>query len=170
MKKRQARLIENMKRYVGLSTGNIEQFAEIKSMFDKIYGRNQKEPFCVGLVQHCVREVDKEFGGSTVLFATESSQILWMKTPKVARLTKPEPGCLAVWQRYQNGLPLSQGHIGVVTKVLNGGDLIETVEGHVPDNLDSINWAGERVSIKQRPAWLTIGPLRTTGFLMAWPY
>lgn len=139
----------------------------VVEMFQRVIGRAEKEPWCVSFVMYCVKEIDKKFKANTTLFPTESSQLLWIKTPKMARLNKPEPGCIVVWTAYKNDHPTSFGHVGIVREILNK-DWMLTVEGNTGPDSGSIIRDGDGVYMKRRRISQETGYLRTCGYLLPW--
>lgn len=137
---------------------------EVVRMYQSVIGRPEKEPWCVSFVQWCVRQVEKKSGIKTVLFPTESSQMIWLKTPAVARISQPEPGAIVVWTKYKDNKALFIGHVGVVKEVLPGGYML-TIEGNTSPG-DGIQREGDGVYIKRRPIHITSGYMRTTGYLL----
>lgn len=143
-----------------------ENSGPIVEMYQSVIGKPEKEPWCVSFVQWCVREVDRKFSSQTVLFPTESSQILWKKTPQIARITTPEPGCIVIWTKFKNELPLSIGHVGIVKEIIDSNYMI-TIEGNTSPG-DGIQREGDGVYLKRRLIRSTNGYMRLTGFIMPW--
>jgi hypothetical protein len=148
---------------VGINEEGGDNDGSVVRMYQSVIGKAEKESWCVSFVQWCVREVDKKFGSKTVLFPTESSQILWLKTPHIARIQKPEPGAIMIWTIYNNALPSSRGHVGIIKEVLNT-DYVMTIEG----NTSIAAGEPDGVYLKRRRISFLTGSFRTTGFLLPW--
>lgn len=134
-------------------------------------GRAAGEPWCIGFVHWCVREVDALFDAldfkpwkldRNQLAATEWSIGLWEGTSKTQRLETPEPGCIVIWQSLTNP---SQGHGGVCVGVV-GAD-IDTVEGNTGSSLTGDQREGDGVWLKSRING-DIPGFRRLGFLKPW--
>lgn len=137
---------------------------EIVRMYQDVIGKPEKEPWCVSFIQWCVRQVEHKFNSKTILFPTESSQMLWTKTPHAARVATPEPGCIVVWTKFKGDTPLSIGHVGIVKEVLSDGYML-TIEGNTSPS-DGIQREGDGVYLKRRKIHITEGYMRTAGFLL----
>jgi hypothetical protein len=172
---RKKALVDLAVQQVGIHEEGGDNSGPLVEMYQRVMGKPHKEPWCVSFVQWCVREIDKKFNSKTVLFATESSQMLWLKSPETSRVQVPEPGSIVIWTSFnQNNLPLSTGHVGIVREILDSEWML-TVEGNTSPtaDLDSIVRNGDGslpdgVYLKKRRLRATTGPLRTTGFLAAW--
>lgn len=135
--------------------------------FQSVIGKPMHQSWCVDFVQYCVTEVDKKFLVQSVLFKTESALHLWNETPKVARLSIPEPGCIMLWQHFgADGRPLWEGHAGIVRESLSA-DIVLTVEGNTSPG-PGIQREGDGVYMKRRHVKVSEGPMRTLGFLLPW--
>jgi len=124
------------------------------------------QSWCLDFVQYCVHEVDKKFTSKTILFPTESTHIVWTKTPQNARINVPVPGCLQVWAHYNGEHPNGLGHIGIVKEVLSH-DFVLTIEGNTSPGA-GIQREGDGVYIKRRPTKVSTGSMRTLGYLLPW--
>lgn len=133
-------------------------------MYQDVIGKPEKEPWCVSFVQWCVREVEQKFNDKTILYATESTQMLWHKTPQIARVTLPEPGCIVVWTKFKGETPLSIGHCGIVKEVIDSKWML-TIEGNTGSG-DGIQREGDGVYLKRRLIHQGTGYMRTKGFLL----
>lgn len=182
-----AALVELAKSQIGVHETGGENSGEIIEMYQRVIGRAEKEPWCIAFIQWCVRQIDLKFGGKTILLPTESSQMLWLKTPTSARIVKPVPGCIVVWTKWTTvsagphkpfdptyvpqpkDIPLSIGHGGIVVDPFQkeGVDFVSTVEGNTSDSA-GINRDGDGVFLKSRLEQITTGSMRTTGYLLPW--
>lgn len=120
----------------------------------------------MSFVQWCVAQVDDRFKTKTLLYPTESSQELWIKTPHVARIIRPEPGCIAIWTKYNGDQPTALGHVGIVREVL-GQDWFLSVEGNTSPGAGVVR-EGDGVYLKRRRINQTTGTLRIAGFILPW--
>ena len=163
---KQKALILKVKSQIGVHEVGGNNSGAVVEMYQRVIGKAEKEPWCCSFIQWCVREVDKAMSSHTLLYATESTQMLWTKTPQVARLPKPEPGCVVVWTKFKGDLPLSIGHCGIVVEVLDD-DWILTVEGNTSDST-GISREGDGVYMKRRSSRILTGYMRTAGYLLPW--
>ena len=73
----------------------------------------------------------------------------------------PKKGDLVIWQKYQNGMPTYQGHIGIVEKT--NKDTFATIEGNTND---SGGREGIEVGQMERKYdWTNTNGLRLRGFI-----
>jgi len=149
---------------VGVQEHGGNNDGRVVRMYQDVIGKPEKEPWCVSFIQWCVREIEEKYQIKTVLFPTESSQLLWHKTPKIARVEIPEPGCIVVWTKFKGDTPLSIGHVGIVKEILPNGWML-TVEGNTSPG-DGIQREGDGVFLKRRKVHQTTGYMRTAGFLL----
>lgn len=136
----------------------------VKPMDTLNAGWTIRERYRVDFVQMCVREIDKQFKSQTLLFATESTQSLWLNTPKITRIPRPEPGSIVIFGHYNQNGPLSTGHLGIVTECI-GNDYMQIIEGSL---LADHGQSAEGIYIKTRLQSMTHSQLRTCGFLLPW--
>src|SRR5882672_5310905 len=141
---KQQSLIDLAMTQVGVHEEGGDNSGPLVEMYQRVDGKAEKEPWCVSFVQWCVHEIDKKFATKNILFPTESSQMLWLKTDPLARVQVPEPGCIVVWTKYVNDLPLSVGHVGIIHQILDNEWML-VVEGNTTpqSNLDNIVREGD---------------------------
>jgi len=149
---------------VGVQEQGGDNDGPVVKMYQSVIGKAEKESWCVSFLQYCVREIDNKYGSKTILFPTESSQLLWLKTPQSARLARPEPGSVMVWTVFQNNLPTSRGHVGIVKEVLDQ-EFVLTIEGNTSHGIQG---EPDGVYLKRRHISFLTGNFRTTGFLTPW--
>jgi len=159
------KLIEVAKSFIGVHESGGNNSGPVVEMFQRVIGKAEKEPWCVSFVQYCVKQVDLAMHSKTLLYPTESSQLLWKSTVKVARLTAPVPGAIVVFTKYHGDTPLSIGHVGIVTAV--NGDTIVSCEGNTSP-ATGVARDGDGVFTKTHPTWIKSGYMRTTGYLLPW--
>lgn len=158
-------LIETAHSYVGTIEEGINS-GPLVELFQKTLAAPHKEPWCVDFAFFCVREVDKKIGSQTILFPTESSQILWLKTPKIARIDYPTPGCLVIWTKFNGDSPTSVGHVGIVSEIIDS-EFMLTIEGNTSPDL-GVEREGDGVYLKKRHLKMSSGNMRIAGFLLPW--
>ena len=96
--------------------------------------------------------------------ATELCMALYDGAPTTCKISKPEPGCVVVWQFYKDGKPTMQGHTGIVIAV---NDLtITTVEGNTSDGT-GINREGDGVYQRER-SLAGSDTMKIKGYLRPW--
>lgn len=159
-------LIESALSFVGTQEDGDNSGALIQEFQKAVDGKAQKESWCLAFVQYCVKKIDETTGGEkTCLFPTEHVMTLWHKTCPEARLNKPIPGCLVLWQFWKDGQPTSSGHVGIVTQVtLNA---LITCEGNTSPSGEGIQREGDGVYIKKRSLTGT-STMKVKGFLAPW--
>lgn len=159
-------LIDIAMKFVGIHENEPQDEATINT-FRAIISKPIGQPWCVDFVQYCANEVDKKFGTTTIMFRTESAVQLWEKTPNIARITMPEPGCIMIWEHYTIlGQPTGLGHVGIVREVLDY-EYVLTCEGNTTAG-PGIDRTGDGVYLKKRHMKMSTGPMRTLGFLLPW--
>jgi hypothetical protein len=168
-------LIVEASRWIGVIEEGGDNSGKVIELFQKtIDNKAVKEPWCCAFVQYCVREVDKAYekkhegpNEGTVLYPTEHCLTLWNKTPKIHRLIKPEIGCLILWQYFKHGEPTTNGHIGIITKLVELNKIL-TVEGNTGPG-KFIQREGDGVYEKER-FWRSpyTSTMHVLGFLRCW--
>jgi len=158
-------LIDLAMKFVGVHENEPDDLEIIKT-FQSIISKPVNQPWCVDFVQYCVREIDKSFGTKTILFPTESAFMLWQKTPAIARVQVPEPGCIMVWEHFNGDTPTPLGHAGIVRELVDSGYVL-TCEGNTTPG-PGIDREGDGVYLKRRQIKVTTGNMRTLGFLLPW--
>ena len=129
-------LIAEARRWVGVSERGGDNSGQLIEMFQRaVDGKASGEPWCAAFVRFCINAVDGaseavESSEGSLLFRTEHVLTLWEKSPLTHRLTTPEPGCLMLWRRFENGEPTRRGHVAIVAAV--EGSALQTIEGNVP--------------------------------------
>lgn len=118
-------LIDIAKKYIGVKEEGGDNKGSMVELFQRsVDGKAQGESWCMAFVQYCLLELEKETSVKSKIFKSEHCLTVWNNSPKELRLTKPEVGCLVIWQ-FKNS---SQGHVGIVTKV--NVNTIATIEGN----------------------------------------
>jgi hypothetical protein len=159
-------LIMEAAKFVGVHEIGNNDGPEVR-IFQSLISKPMHQSWCIDFVQYCVHQVDLQFATQNILYTTESSERLWRLTPQLARIQDPVPGCIMVWQHFSDEIPLSTGHAGIVTAIVDDV-LVETIEGNTSDS-SSIEGNGDGVYRKTRRRQVTTGPMRTLGFLLPWP-
>jgi hypothetical protein len=119
-------------------------------------GKAQKEPWCMGLVQFCIKKIEAETGKKSRIYRSEHCLTVWNKSPKPMRILKPEPGCVVIWRHGAS----TSGHTGIVESV--GVDFMVVIEGNTNDDGSR---EGNGVYRKKRKIKVGDGSLKIMGFL-----
>lgn len=118
-------LIEIASQYIGVKESGGDNKGSMVEIFQRaVDGKAQGESWCMAFVQYCVLEFEKQSATKSKIFRSEHCLTVWNNSPKELRLSKPEVGCLVIWQFNSS----SQGHVGIVTKV--NVNTISTIEGN----------------------------------------
>lgn len=133
-------LIDRASTYIGVTEQGKDNCGKQVEEFQRaVDGKASAESWCMGFVQHCLKETlkkveaDPELKGKVKqsLFSTEHCLTAWNKTDPKYRLKKPEAGAIVIWQHVKNGKPTASGHTGIVTAVTaDGKSSIQTIEGN----------------------------------------
>jgi uncharacterized protein (TIGR02594 family) len=121
------KVVAQAQKFIGVrEKGGPNRGKEVEMFQKAVDGKAEGEPWCMAFVQFCVEQVEAATGFDSQLFRTEHCLTTWLKTPVGLRTMKPEPGCIVLWQHGRT----SNGHTGIVTKVLSDKAAIRTVEGN----------------------------------------
>lgn len=167
MTDKQKALIDLAKSFIGVHESGGNNRGHQVEIFQSIISKPMGQPWCLDFVQYCVHEIDKAFLSKTVLYPTENTQIAWLKTPKVARLENPVPGCIVIWTDYHGDTPTSLGHCGVVAEVL-GAHTFKSIEGNTSSEDHKVERNGDGVYEKTRELIRYSGSMRVAGFILPW--
>jgi hypothetical protein len=150
---------------VGVKESGKNKGKMVEEFQKAVDGKAQGEPWCMSFVQYCIKKTD-EFGGiSSWIFKTEHVLTCWNKSPKEARLSKPEVGAIVIWNYYKNGKPTASGHTGIVEKIIDNKTMI-TIEGNTSDGI-GINREGDGVYRRKRLIGNS-GSFVLLGYLKPW--
>lgn len=152
---------------------------QIVELFQKaVDGRAQGESWCLSFVMACAMQVDRQFDYALanilkitpipmVLYQTEHVLTCWNKSPYIARIPKPEIGCLILWQYFKNRIGTASGHVGIVQEEY--GDDVLCIEGNTNANDPAVIREGNVVASKRR-RWKTTAKdsMQFRGFLRVW--
>ncbi len=153
-------LCREAERYVGVHEAGGNNRGEMVERFQKaVDGKAQGEPWCAAFVQFCIAEVEAAHGPTVVVARYEHCMTIWNRTSGVHRYKSPKPGFLVIWN-YEG---TTNGHIGIVTKVLDELT-IETIEGNTSPDAKTIEREGDGVYRKTRST-KTVGRMRLVGFI-----
>lgn len=159
-------LCETAATYVGVrEEGGYNKGKMVEEFQRAVDGKAEGESWCMAFVQYCLKKVDASGGAASWIFKTEHCLTCWNKTPKEARLTKPEVGSIVIWNHYQNGKPTTAGHTGIVEKIVDANTMI-TIEGNTGAG-DGINREGDGVYRRKRLIGNS-GSFVVLGFLKPW--
>ena len=169
-------LVHEAYRWLGFTEVGGDNKGAVVEMFQKaVDGKAHGEPWCMSMQQYFLKQVDelakiltfndKELvisnQESHSIFKSEHCYTTWVKSPKVCRHEKPEPGFLAIWKsRFSDN-----GHTGIVVSV--DGDEFKTIEGNTSPSTRGSQREGDGVFLKTRSGG--IGSLQLKGFLNPWP-
>jgi len=150
-------LIVEAKKWVGVhEQGGNNKGKEVEIFQKAVDGQSSGEAWCMAFVQYCIKQTEATLGIKSKIYRSEHCLTVWGKSPTTMRLTKPEVGCVVIWQHGTT----SSGHTGFVTGVDANGNLL-TIEGNT-------NGAGSRdgdgVFSKTRNKTAD-GTLKVVGFL-----
>lgn len=167
-------LIHEAKRWVGVTEVGGNNRGQLVEIFQKaVDGIACGEPWCMGFAQYCISAVDRAYAAGfgepdsctrSLIHRSEHCLTVWNRS-KELQLDKPKPGALCIWQKYKDGKPTSQGHVGVVVGVNDDGTIL-TVEGNTSAG-DGVQREGDGVWLKRRKL-TTDGSMRVKGFLRVW--
>lgn len=105
------RLLNLAEFYIGvLEAGGANRGPMVEQFQKAVDGKAQGEPWCMAFAQFCIAKVMEVHGGRSRVFKTEHCLTAWQKSEPAARIVKPEPGDLVIWQ-HGNG---PSGHVGIV--------------------------------------------------------
>jgi hypothetical protein len=166
--------IAESKKWIGVKETATNKGPEVERFQKAVDGKASGEPWCLAFVWFCILEAEKmylkRFGSETEkswLYRTEHCLTMWNLSPKEARLTKPKPGCIVVWQHMaKDGTPTAKGHVGIVVKVLDG-TFMQTVEGNTSNDA-VVQDEGDGVYLLKRNYVSSSGSKKLVGFLKPW--
>lgn len=168
-------LVAEAERWIGIKEGPKDNSGQMVERFQKaVDGKAVGEPWCMSFAQFCIKAVDElcerteipSLSDRSPLIKTEHCMTLWNKTPAHLRSNKPKAGYLVIWQkRNQHGRPTSQGHVGIVTEVINA-TTFRTVEGNTGGG-HGVNRDGDGVFPKLRSV-NGAGSMFVKGFIKVW--
>lgn len=102
----QETLISIARKYIGIKEGD----PEINIFRAAMDGKANGEPWCAAFVSFCIKEAEGKLGRLADVIHSESCMEIWNSSPRKARVAKPEPGAIVIWNRV--GTPF--GHTGIV--------------------------------------------------------
>ncbi len=152
-------LISIARSFVGTVEEGGDNMGKMVEEFQKaVDGKACGEPWCMCFVQFCIKQVEQTMALRSNIYRSESCLETWEKSPPLLRRTKPEPGAIAIFNRFGTRL----GHTGIVTSV-RSPEVYATVEGNTTDGKD-IEREGDGVFEKYRSIRPT-GVFRTLGWI-----
>lgn len=166
-------LVTEAKKWLGVrESGGPNKGPEV-SMFQKaVDHKADGEPWCMAFVMYCIQQVDldleKRFGSciKTQLYKTEHCLTVWNKSPVTAKINENyHPGLICIWQHYKNGKPTTNGHCGIVEKIIDSTSFL-SIEGNTQDHA-IINRDGDGVYSVTRN-FKGSDNFRLKGFLKPW--
>lgn len=157
-------------RWVGITEAGTNS-GQIVQMFQRwVDKRATREPWCMCFVQYCVGQIDllvdeilRSSTFPTHIYKTEHVLTCWNKTPKIARLEKPEIGSLMIWNKEGT----ASGHTGIVVGL--DGDKITTVEGNTGPSRSNkrVIRQGDGVYLKTRN-YIGVSTMKVKGWINPW--
>ncbi|MEM7403563.1 MAG: CHAP domain-containing protein [Myxococcota bacterium] len=167
-------LVHEAERWQGVSAQGGRHCGQVVSLFQGWNDRIERVAWCMAFVQYCLKQADLLYDrllqrsrsqGRHCVFATQHVMTAWDHTPQQQRRREPQPGFVAVWQRYNADEPTQSGHAGIVVEVLNAQRFV-TVEGNT--RLACGDPSKRGVQRKRHRYPVNRGPLRLRGFLDPW--
>jgi hypothetical protein len=159
------KLCDMASKLVGVKESGKNKGKMVEEFQKAVDGKAQGEPWCMAFVQYCIKKSDEFGGDKSWLFKTEHVLTCWNKSPREARLNKPEVGSVIIWNYYKNGKPTSSGHTGIVEKIIDSKTMI-TIEGNTGDG-SAINREGDGVYRRKRMIGNS-GSFVLLGYLKPW--
>lgn len=164
------RFIEIAESQIGVTEVGGDNSGEAVEEYQKIVDKKaRKEPWCMALVQWCIKKVELEFSTHSYVFKSEGCLDVWRNTPIMCRIENPQVGAIVIWGMYDStGNPTPFGHCGIVTNIKS--DLIfETVEGNTGPggSYDKINRDGDGVYARTRSVAGSF-TMRIEGYILPW--
>lgn len=162
-------LIAEAGRWVGVHERSPNDGPEIEIFQKAIGGAATRQSWCADFALYCVEQADKQVGlPKTWLFISQSCLSIWNKSPLTTRVQglAVQPGDLMIWQHYTAQGPTTEGHIGIIEKVLGPGEF-QTIEGNTSESTADVDREGDGVYRKVRSAGGS-SMMRVKGFLRVW--
>lgn len=166
--------VQTARLFVGFREIGSNQGQIIERFQKAVDGKAEGEAYCSGAVQYWLKETTEmiewifntpiTFGSG--IFPSESCMEVWNKSEKAYRVDYPQIGSIAIYQRYINGQPSWQGHMGVVASILND-TTIRTIEANTSAG-PGLNRDGEGIYLKTRFWRHREGSFHLKGFLLPW--
>jgi hypothetical protein len=162
----QARLVQIALSFVGTREEGENGGSLVQAFQKAVDGKASGEPWCLCFVQFCVAQASQETGVHSLVARTEHCLTAWNLTRPELRISRPEPGCIVIWEHLENGKPTGRGHAGIVVAVPTD-KTFETVEGNTTPG-PGVEREGDGVYHRLR-LLNPPGSMRVKGFLQAWP-
>jgi hypothetical protein len=163
-------------KYVGVKEEGFNKGKMVEEFQKAVDGKASGEPWCMAMVQYCVKEACHAFGLTQAIRSTEHCMTAWRKTASIYKwayegdslinlggrysMKKPLPGFCAIY----NHVGTDNGHTGIVKEAQ--GSFLINVEGNTGgvDSIGEINREGDGVYIKKRPLYGT-PKMKLVGFI-----
>lgn len=153
-------LVREARKWVGTKEVGGDNMGPEVEMFQRaVDGKAQGEPWCACFAIFCIKEVEARYDILSPVYRSEATRVIWDATPVSQRLSGPEIGSLAVWEKVGTRF----GHIEIVTEPDAGNDKFLSVGGNTSDG-SGVNRDGDGVYEKVRSIE-RMGRLRVMGFL-----
>lgn len=168
-------LIQTASVFIGVHADSSGRQGDIIHDFEQAVGQWAKDrSWCLSFQMYCIRLVDQTFEkkhgyrwANSVLPMTAGVMDLWHRSPDLAKIKDPIPGCLVLWEEWKFNLPTGLGHAGLVKSIGQDGTMV-SIEGNTSDK-NEIDRSGNGVFEKTRHIKIEDGPMRTIGFINPWP-
>lgn len=143
-------LLDTAKSFLGVhEEGGNNHGAMVEEFQRAVDGKAAGEPWCMCFVQYCIREAERLSIVHSRIYRSESCLDVWEKSPANMRLTKPEPGAIAIWNR----VGTRQGHTGIVVAI-RSPEVYITIEGNTTN--------GQEIEREGAGVWLKYRSVRAT--------
>lgn len=113
-----------------------------------------------------IRYVDTKRGALSWLHRSGHVLTVWNESPREARLVRPEPGVLAVYQHWRDGKATTEGHMGIVARTLDRVTFRD-IEANTSAGTGEVVREGEGVLARVRTTDGTRA-MHLKGFLCPW--
>lgn len=118
-------------------------------------------PWCMSFVQSRIKDIESRYGVASRVFKSAHCLTVWNQSPQNLKDSIPNEGDLIIW----NKPGTTNGHVGIVTKVLGNG-YVETIEGNTSSG-SLVERNGDGVYIKKRHI-NGDGHFKVKGYLKVW--
>lgn len=125
-------------------TAEGQENPQVRAFRMAVDGLDSGEPWCMGFVQYCIKQVESKSKVKSNIFRSERCLSVWDKSEKTMRRTDPGVGFIVIWKRRGK----DAGHTGIVTGI-RSPEVFLTVEGNTTNGL-GIEREGDGVYPKDR--------------------
>jgi len=160
-------LLDEARKWLGTTEEGSDNCGQAVETFQRdVDGRAYAQSWCMCFALYCVHQAAKTTGLQSWLSDFSFCLTVWNASPLEARLQKPQPGAIVVYQ-FGNSI---HGHAGIVEAVSPDGVLMTTIEGNTSPGVDVksgivVERNGDGVYRKTRQV-LGTTTMRVKGFLL----